>query len=72
MISYNDAYIIQFIRLGDHPEIQSESGNSQGGNFPCMCGCPVKGFRNLQHSLSSSIKSLEARRQEVTILIFDT
>ena len=42
---------------GDHPEIQSASGNSQGGTFPCLCGCPV--YTNLTNVLSRSAMTRE-------------
>lgn len=59
-IIYNKKYLI-----GDHPELQSESGNSQGGDFPCMCRCPVNQFNNLNYTLSQNIMTLEQRRQKV-------
>lgn len=54
--------------LGDHPEIQSESGNSQGGNYPCNCGCHVSQFSNLHEVYSRHIDSLEERRRVVNNL----
>ena len=56
-----------FLSLGDHPEIQSESGNSQGGHYPCNCGCKVSQFSNLYAVYSRKLDSLEKRR---TILRF--
>ena len=38
-----------------HP-IQNESGNSQGGHFPCLCGCPVTEFSNLMKSLGLCLR----------------
>ena len=53
--------------IGDHPEIQSEAGNSQGGTYPCPCGTPVSEFNNINLCYSQPILSLEERRQKVSI-----
>lgn len=50
---------------GDHPEIQFESGNLHGGNFPCLCGCKAKNFTNLENVYTHKILSQEQRRQKV-------
>lgn len=56
--------------LGDHPEIQFESGNLHGGHFPCLCGCNAKDFADLENVYTHKILSQEERRQKV-ILILD-
>ena len=43
---------------GDHPEIQFESGNQQGGHFPCLCGVKIDQFSNLNTILRSEVRDL--------------
>ena len=59
---------IFLIVLGDHPEIQSESGNNQGGNYPCNCGVHIDDFSDLFAVYSSRIGSLEERRAYVRFI----
>ncbi|XP_057308110.1 uncharacterized protein LOC130645997 [Hydractinia symbiolongicarpus] len=63
----NDKKVVDVIRFfhGDHPEIQYESGNSHGENFPCLCGCKKSRFTDIAHVYSNKIVSLEQRRKKV-------
>ena len=54
---------------GDHPELQFESGNSHGGNYPCMCGAHVKRFNDLAYLFNRNIQSLEERRLKVNLVM---
>ena len=51
--------------IGDHPEIQFEAGNSQGGHYPCLCGTHVSKFSDLEVSSRCRIIGPEKRRQIV-------
>ncbi|XP_066924658.1 uncharacterized protein [Clytia hemisphaerica] len=51
---------------GDHPELQFESGNSIGGNYPCHCGCPKFEFNNPGKGYKYKLTSLEWRREKLT------
>ena len=64
----NDQIIHDHLRLfkGDHPEIQFEAGNSQGGTYKCLCGLEKSKFNDLEATLRSQIIDLDARRKIVT------
>ena len=48
---------------GDHPEIQFEAGNSQGGTFPCLCGLSKGHFNDLESVFRSSLVGMETRHK---------
>ena len=53
--------------IGDHPELQFESGNQIGGTYPCMCGANGKRFHDFARSTQHALISLEERREKVPI-----
>ena len=47
---------------GDHPELQSESGQQIGGNYPCNgCEVPASEFKNLAKGFDGHYRSIEER-----------
>ncbi|XP_066925550.1 uncharacterized protein [Clytia hemisphaerica] len=63
-----DALVKDVMRffIGDHPELQFESGNSQGGNYPCVCGCHSGKFGNTAYAFKNNfVKSLDERRTKL-------
>jgi hypothetical protein len=60
-------YCIRLFLIGDHPEIQFESGNLEGGNYPCPCGCKVTRFTDIAHVFRSRLISPEERRKKVRL-----
>ena len=65
-ISINFIILCIYTIVGDHPELQFESGNQIGGTYPCICGANIRRFYDLLYCFqNSSFKTLEARRQKV-------
>ena len=60
--------IFFYCALGDHPEIQYESGNAIGGSYPCTCGVKLDSFKVLAATLGQRLKSLENRRERVCFI----
>ena len=58
-----------YYALGDHPEIQYESGNAIGGSYPCICGVKLDSFKKLSITLGQRLKSLECRREQVCFTV---
>ena len=58
-------HFFMFNIIGDHPELQFESGNQIGGTFPCMCGANVNRFNDFAFSSQHTLISLEQRRKKV-------
>ena len=65
---FNDQVVFDHLRMfkGDHPEIQYEAGNSQGGHFPCLCGLEKSKFNDLETVLRSEIIDLNSRKDIIT------
>ena len=58
---------IFYVFLGDHPELEFESGNAHGGTYPCTCGCSVDDFNDLAAMYKCKAMSLEDRRKKVRV-----
>lgn len=56
---------------GDHPELQTESGQQIGGNFPCNgCQVPAHQFKYMQKTTGGQFKSIADRYEKVRPISF--
>ena len=59
--------VIRFFN-GDHPELQSESGQQMGGHYPCNgCDVPACDFNKIAKGFDGNYKSIEARYNLVSM-----